>query len=100
MKKYKIKIDKIILNEQFIIESKNKELFIANIIKGSVDFPIYNENKEEMHLGNIDVGDNITIYGSMATGEKNIIIKKIKIKNKYIFSLESSEELETIDDFI
>ncbi len=46
MKKYKIKIDKIILNEQFIIESKNKELFIANIVKGSVDFPIYNENKE------------------------------------------------------
>jgi hypothetical protein len=42
--KHKIKIKKIIIDKNnFIIESENNLTFMSKIIKGSIDFKIYNE---------------------------------------------------------
>jgi hypothetical protein len=87
MKKTKIKINKInIENDNFIIVSNNI-VYSAPIISGSVMFKIYNENNKEVDLSSIDENDIITMYSNNI----NSIIK-IRIKNKYIFNSDSSEE--------
>lgn len=89
MKKFKIKIDKIDLTDkQFIIYSTQGEIFISKIIKGSINFEIYNEHNLQVTLKNIEVGDRVKIYGNKIN-RNNIIINKIIIKNKYIFNLDS-----------
>ena len=92
--KYKIKIDKIdIENNLFTITSSKNDIFNSTINKGSIDFRIYNESKKEVNLTNLEEGDNITIYGIPDTIKNNIIIiKRIKIKNRYEFINESSDE--------
>lgn len=124
--KYKIRIGKISIEpDEFIIESTDKQIFRSKIIRGSVNFRIYNEDLKEVSLSNIEEDDIITIYGSTKKLEnllnnkrslfnelssdanklisliggtdklnKNkIIIKKIIIKNKYDFNMDSSEEI-------
>lgn len=126
--KHKIKIKLINIDKNnFIIESENNQTFTSKIIKGSVDFKIYNENNEEVNLSNLEVGDLIQIYENnnskpnesndvnkllklldetnynnannylKKTEQKNSIINKIIIKNKYIFNSDSSENYDIID---
>jgi hypothetical protein len=93
MEKYKIKINKLeILNDTLIINNK----FTANIIKGSVNFIIYNQAYEEINLSSLKENNLITIYG-VQKKTKNIIIKKIIVKNNYVFHSDSSEELSDFD---
>ena len=120
--KHKIKIKSINIDKNnFIIESENNLTFISKIIKGSVDFKIYNENNEEDYLSNLEVGDLIQVYeitdskpekkdvdklltlldnknnNFKKSEQKNSIINKIIIKNKYIFNSESSENYDILD---
>jgi hypothetical protein len=126
--KHKIKIKSINIDKNnFIIESENDQMFTSKIIKGSVDFKIYNENNEEVNLSNLEVGDLIQVYENIdlkpdennevnkllkllgesnyininnnfkKTEQKNSIINKIIIKNKYIFNSDSSENYDIID---
>ena len=91
----KIKINKIKLKkDNLIIKDILKRHFIIPIIKGSIDCKIYNENDEEVYLSNINEGDNVSIYTDK---QKNDIIKKIIVKNKYVFIGESSESSEDFD---
>jgi hypothetical protein len=101
LKKNKIKISKInIENDIFSILSHNNEIFNADIIKGSVRFKIYNENKDEIYLNGIEEGDIITVY-STSDKNKNINnIIKIKMQNKYILNSDSSEEIIDNDNII
>ena len=88
MKKDKIKINKInIENDIFSIVSNKNVIYTAPIIRGSVMFKIYNENNNEVDLSSIDENDIITMYSNNI----NSIIK-IRIKNKYTFNSDSSEE--------
>jgi len=126
--KHKIKVKTINIDKNnFIIESENNHIFTAKIVKGSVDFKIYNENNEEVNLSNLEVGDLIQVYENVSlklyenndvnkllkllgekklidtnnnfkkTEQKNSIINKIIIKNKYIFNSDSSENYDIID---
>jgi len=98
MNKYIIKIKKIeILRDIIKITSFDNLIFISNIFKGSIAFKIYNntfickENKyQEVGLDNLEINDIIIIYGINNSNINNILIKKIKIKNKYNFTSESS----------
>jgi hypothetical protein len=95
MQYQKIKINKIKLKkDNLIIKDILKRRFIIPIIKGSIDCKIYNEDNQEVCLSNINEGDNITIYTNK---QKNDIIKKIIVKNKYVFIMESSESSEDFD---
>ena len=118
MEKFKIKIDKIlILNNELNLLSSNGINFKSKINKGSINFKIFNESNQEVNLGNLEEGTLIKIYGIYENNEtninikieqanenniknnkikqkNNIIIKKIIIKNKYIFNSESSEDLD------
>ena len=61
--KHKIKIKSLNIDKNnFIIESDNNLIFTSRIIKGSVDFKIYNENNQEVYLSNLEVGDLIQVY--------------------------------------
>jgi hypothetical protein len=89
-KKTKIKINKIDITQNlFTITSHKNDIYTAPIIRGSVDFKIYNENGKEVHLGNLEENDMITVYFN--NSNINSIIK-IKIKNKYVFNSDSSDE--------
>jgi hypothetical protein len=93
MIKNKIKIDKIdIIENLFIIKSNNNKTFYSKIIKGSVNFKLYNELNQEMNLNNIDSGDIIKIFGKKDKENNNIIINKIIVKNKYFFNSDSDSE--------
>lgn len=95
MQEHKIKISKIKLNkDSLIIKDILKRRFVIPIIKGSIDCKIYNENNNEVCLSDINKGDNIKIYTDL---QKNDIIKKIIVKNNYIFNNESSESSEEFD---
>jgi hypothetical protein len=121
--KHKIKIKSINLDKNnFIIQSENNQTFISKIIKGSVDFKIYNENKEELNLSNLEIGDLIQIYeitdlkqeenndvdkllilldqnnNFKKPKQKNSIINKIIIKNKYVFNSDSSENYDLLEN--
>lgn len=97
MNKYKIKIDKInITNDIFSIISTTNINYISEIRKGSIMCKIYNEDTQEVSLNNLEEGDNVTIYGNINKENNLIIIKKIKIKNKYKFINESSEDIDNI----
>ncbi len=101
MNKYFIKIKKIeILNDYIIITSYENQIFTSHIIKGSIKFKIYNNiiikkstnlQYQEIGLNNLEENDNVIIYGDKNI-DKYICIKKIKIKNKYIFNSDSSTE--------
>jgi len=112
--KHKIKIKSIIIDKNnFIIESDNNHLFTSKIIKGSVNFKIYNENNQEVNLSNLEEGELIKIYENIISKtneknnitnnnfkkieQKNSIINKIIIKNKYIFNSDSSENYDIIN---
>lgn len=118
--KHKIKIKKIIIDKNnFIIESENNLIFTSKIIKGSVDFKIYNENNDEVNLSNLEIGDLIQVYEITdskpekkdvdklltlldnkkfkKSDQKNSIINKIIIKNKYVFNSESSENYDIVE---
>jgi hypothetical protein len=119
--KHKIKIKSINIDKNnFIIESDNNLIFTSRIIKGSVDFKIYNENNEEVYLSNLEVGDLIQVYqhinskpekkdvnklldlldnknNNFKKPEQKNSINKIVIKNKYVFNSESSENYDNID---
>lgn len=90
MKKVKVKILDIIIDNNFKILSKDY-IFISKIKKGSVDFKIFNENNEEVNLSNLNTGDIIKVYG-INIDKNNIVIKKIIIQNNYILLSDSSEE--------
>ncbi len=126
--KHKIKVKSINIDKNnFIIESENNHTFTAKIVKGSVNFKIYNENNEEVNLSNLEEGTLIQVYENVSlkpdenndvnkllkllgekklidtnnnfkkTEQKNSIINKIIIKNKYIFNSDSSENYDIID---
>jgi hypothetical protein len=120
--KHKIKIKSINIDKNnFIIKSEDNLTFISKIIKGSVNFKIFNENDDEVNLSNLEVGDLIQIYeitdskpenkdidkllrlldnknnNFKKPEQKNSIINKIIIKNKYIFNSESSENYDILD---
>ena len=99
MYKYKIVIKQIIITpEVFKIISTDGINFISKINKGSIKFKIYNEDNQQVNLCNINEGDIVNIYTkqlykSIDLINQTIIIKKILIKNKYIFHSESSDDL-------
>jgi hypothetical protein len=100
----KIKINSMNLTKDlFIITDTNGKTFTGKILKGSVDFRIYNEDNQEVNLSNIEEGDVIKIQtydikSSDLKEEKNNIIKKIIIKNKYVFNSESSDDFKSDDE--
>ena len=100
MEKNKIRIDKIqITNDLFIINSTCGHIFTSKINKGSVEFNVYNEDEQEINISNIEEGDIIYIVSFPnkkidIKEQKNSIIKKILVKNKYVFNSDSSEDLE------
>lgn len=100
----KIKIHSMNLTKDFItITDTNGKTFTGKILKGSVDFHIYNENNQEVSLSNIEEGDiikiqTINIKSSDLKEQKNNIIKKIIIKNKYVFNSESSDDFKSDDE--
>jgi TusA-related sulfurtransferase len=117
MEKHKIKIGKINLeNDNFIIISENRQEFFGKIIKGSVNFKVYNETNQEVDISNLEEGDIIKIYtnkkiqksdlkklNAVSTNQNmnndsknNSIINKILIKNKYVFNSDSSEEWDNL----
>jgi hypothetical protein len=112
-KSYKIKISKIdIIDNNFIIESDNGKVFMAPIKKGSIQCKIFNESNQEVNLSNIEKNNLVTIIGSnqetISDNRKiyncltnnlpneletnNIIMKKIIVKNNYVFNSDSSDE--------
>jgi hypothetical protein len=96
MIKTKIRIKKInIENNIFSIESSDNKLYISDIIKGSVNFKIYNEDQSEVNLSNLEEDAIIKVYGKnhIINEKNNIIIKKIIVQNKYIFDSDSSEDI-------
>jgi hypothetical protein len=100
----KIKINSLNLTKDlFIITDTNGKTFTGKILKGSVDFRIYNENNQEVNLSNIEEGDVIKIQTNNIKSfdikeQKNNIIKKIIIKNKYVFNSESSDDFKSDDE--
>jgi hypothetical protein len=98
---FKIKIGKIQLDQdKFVITDTKGKLFTGFVTKGSVNFKVYNENNEEVNISNLEEDNVIKIqtYESNSIDSKehnNSLIKKIIIKNKYIFNLESSDEFES-----
>ncbi len=100
----KIKINSInITQESFIITGTDGRIFTSKIKKGSVNFQVYNQDNQEVNISNIEEGDVIKIQtinekSLDKTQQKNNIIKKIIIKNKYVFNSESSDDLESGDE--
>ena len=100
----KIKISSMNLTKDlFIITDTNGKIFTGKILKGSVDFRIYNEDNQEVNLSNIEEGDVIKIQTNNIKSfdlkeQKNNIIKKIIIKNKYVFNSESSDDFKSDDE--
>ncbi len=100
MDKNKIKIKQIkIENNLFIINDADGNSYTGEIIKGSVNFKVFNEDNHEVSINNIEEGDVIKIQVLNTQlkdlhKQKNSIIKKIIIKNKYVFNSESSDEFE------
>lgn len=100
MEKNKIIIDKIqFTSELFIIKSTCGHIFTSKINKGSVEFSVYNEDNQEINISNIEEGNIIYIVSFPNKNidlkeQKNSIIKKILVKNKYVFNSDSSEDLE------
>jgi hypothetical protein len=93
MKKYQIKILDIIFEDAiFAIISTKNERFISNIIKGSVNFKIYNSLNKEINLNGLQKNEIIKIYGKMENN--NIVIKKVCVCDKYVFYSDSSENSE------
>lgn len=115
--KYKIKISKLDFDlNNLTIESSNGDQFMSQIKKGSVECKIFNESNQEVNLSNLELDSVITIFGSQLKNkitdkdklynylvngpdnpndntEKNIIvIKKIIVKNNYVFNSDSSDE--------
>ena len=96
MIKTKIRIKKInIENNIFSIESIDNNLYISDIIKGSVNFKIYNDDMMEVNLSNLEEDSFVKVYGknTKINEKNNIIIKKIIVQNKYIFDSDSSEDI-------
>lgn len=123
LNKFKVKINKInISNNQLLIVSNDNIEFMSPIKKGSVECKIYNELLQEVNIGNLQENNLITIYGfqnnkkklsdnqklynyltnnyneNNENNEKNIIIiKKIMVKNNYVFNSESSSDCDCSD---
>ena len=77
----KSKIDKIIItNDQFILLCNNIN-YISYITLGTINFLVYNEYNEEINICNLEENDIIKIF--FIKDDKNNIIKKILMKNKY-----------------
>ena len=94
-KRFKIRINKILITDKLLtILSTNDQNFISKIKKGSVCFKIFNESNDEMDLCCLEDHSLIQILGIFDNEQKNIIIKKIFIKNKYVFNSESSDDFE------
>jgi hypothetical protein len=82
--KYKIKIASINFNNNnFIIESENGETFISKIIKGSVDFKIFNENDEEVNLSNLESGNLVQIIGFSKSKDDILNLEEKKMSMNY-----------------
>lgn len=127
LNKYKIKITKIDFNSNdFRIESDDGKIFTSPIKKGSIQCKIFNEQNQEVNLSSIQENSLVTIIGTeikelkisdehklynyLINGlennesiksenkEKNIIvIRKIIVKNNYVFNSDSSDELIDFD---
>lgn len=100
----KIKINSLkFTQELFVITDTAGKTYTSNIVKGSVGFRVYNEENQEVPISNIEEGDVIKIQTTNSKNsdikqQKNNIIKKIIIKNKYVFNSESSDDFETDDE--
>jgi len=100
----KIKINTVnFTQESFTITDTEGRTYTSKVVKGSVNFRVYNQDEQEVPISNIEEGDVIKIQ--IANGKtfdkiqpKNNIIKKIIIKNKYVFNSESSDDLESEDE--
>lgn len=86
--KHKVKIKDILIeNNNFIIESTNNIKFESEIKNGSVSFKIYNNDKKELYLHELEIGDIVKIY--CKKNINNIIIDKIIAFEKYKFFSDS-----------
>lgn len=95
MEKYNINVKEInITRDQFTIQGNSNRVFVGSIIKGSVNFKVFNENNDEVCISSIDIGDFIKIYGY--ENNENIVIKKVLVKNKYIFNSDSSDDIDNL----
>lgn len=126
LSKYKIKISKVELgNDYLTIISDNGNEFKSPIKKGSIECRIYNESNQEVSLGNLEENSLVTILGTTnnknklsdnqklynyltnnlvnepnksENREKNIIvIRKIIVKNNWVFNSDSSEHSDNYD---
>jgi hypothetical protein len=118
LNKYKIKIKKFDLNSNNLrIESYDGNIFMTSIKKGSIQCKIFNESKQEVNLSSLEENSLVTIIGLIINDstisnnnkiynylindlennykEKNIIvIRKIIVKNNYVFNSDSSYEFD------
>lgn len=100
----KIKINSLnFTKDLFTITDTEGKTYTSQVIKGSVSFRVYNQEDQEVPISNIEEGDVIKIKilndkTRDKTQQKNNIIKKIIIKNKYVFNSESSDDLESDDE--
>ena len=116
--KYKVRIKNIELTyNKLLIESDEGVIFMSPIKKGSVECRIFNESRCEVNLSNLEENILVTIHGcyekeSVLTdnqklynflinedenNQKNIIvIKNIVVKNNYMFTSDTSDDLSEI----
>lgn len=100
----KIKISSLnFTRESFTITDTEGNTYTSRVTKGSVGFRIYTEEAQEVPISNIEEGDVIKIEivhdkTQDKNQQKNNIIKKIIIKNKYVFNSESSDDLESDEE--
>ena len=84
-------IDNIYCDDKYIYIQAN-DIYKSPIINGSVSFKIYDNNKNEMYLNNLNINDKIKIYYT-----NNFIIQKIILFCKYEIISDSSDISDTIN---
>ena len=96
----KIKVNLVnFTQELFTITDTEGRTYTSKVTKGSVNFRVYNQDNQEVPISNIEEGEVIKIQiVNDKIQQKNNIIKKIIIKNKYVFNSESSDDLESDDE--
>ena len=86
------KIKSIVIDEnKMFIEFETGQQYYSDIIKGSVQCEIFNEQNKTVPLFNLEEGDLI----KMKISENKI--KKVYINSKYQFISDSSEDGDLID---
>lgn len=78
-------IKDIYIKEDIFYITTDKGTYQANIINGSINFKLFDENNNELYLSTLNIGEKVRLFC------KNNIIKKIIIDTKYCINTDSSD---------